>query len=107
MKADQEPVEDENSTCPQSTYDDVQAGTSVTMTDASGTVVGLAALQSPRIDKLHEKKGAFFPYPSNCIYDFTVSNVPIGSAFFGFEVGHRGVVQLPAENAEAPELTLG
>lgn len=107
MKADQEPVEDENSTCPQSTYDDVQAGTSVTMTDASGTIVGLAALQSPRIDKLHEKKGAFFPYPSNCIYDFTVSNVPIGSAFFGFEVGHRGVVQLPAASAEAPELTLG
>jgi hypothetical protein len=79
-------------------YDDIQEGTSVTVYDASGSVVATGALG--------DSKGG--PY-SPCIFKVAVNDVPKGEKYYKVEVSHRGTVQMTAEEAEAGELaaTLG
>ncbi|MEU4090161.1 hypothetical protein [Streptomyces aureus] len=79
-------------------YDDIQEGTSVTVYDASGSVVATG--------NLGHSKGA--PY-SACVFKVAVDGVPKGQKYYKVEVSHRGTVQMTAEEAEAGELaaTLG
>lgn len=60
-------------------YDDITAGTTVTVRDSSGTIAGVGALGN----------GAGSSY--GCAFSFTVDDVPV-SDFYTVEVGHRGEV---------------
>ncbi len=60
-------------------YDDITAGTTVTVRDSSGTIAGVGALGS----------GTGSSY--GCAFSFTVDDVPV-SDFYTVEVGHRGEV---------------
>jgi hypothetical protein len=89
---------------PKAGYDDIRADAQVTVTDESGTVLGLGFLT---------ESGLWVEQPdtllilSECRYDFSVS-VPEGAKFLGVEVAHRGVVRYTAEQAQDElHLTLG
>ncbi len=78
-------------------FADIQPGTTVTVSDASGKSVALGALDAGKQD------GA-----SNCRFQFTVSGVPAGEDFYGIEVSHRGRGQYTAARLrERVDLTLG
>lgn len=64
-------------------YDDIRRGADVTVTDPSGKVVALGALGSGTI------VGSYV----ECVFSFTVANVPAGLGFYGIEVSHRGVLR--------------
>lgn len=66
-------------------YDDLHAGTSVTVTDAAGATIGLGKLG----------QGFLNPGASTCSFSFNVTNIPAGKGFYGVEVSRRGRVQYP------------
>lgn len=83
-------------------YSDINGSTSVTITDATGTVIALG-----RLDAGHVAMDA-----SNvlkvCEFQFGVPGVPVGKGFYGVEVSHRGRVQFTeAQTGDAVHLTLG
>jgi hypothetical protein len=67
-------------------YGDIP-GAQVTVTDPAGKVVGVGRLGAPTGDRLGES--GFY----DCVFPFTVQ-VPAGLGIYGFEVSHRGVVQV-------------
>ncbi|MEU2446046.1 MULTISPECIES: hypothetical protein [Streptomyces] len=72
-------------------YDDIQEGTSVTVYGAAGDVVATGQLENG--DKVL----------GTCTFDVAVDDVPRGEKFYKVEVGHRGTVQMSAEEAENGE----
>ena len=79
-------------------YDDIQAGASVTVTDANGTTIALGSLL------LGETSELIF----RCVFPIRVLDVPMGKGFYGIEVAHRGKVQIAeADLAAGVHLTLG
>ncbi|MEO3978992.1 hypothetical protein [Streptomyces sp. CAU 1734] len=75
-------------------YDDIAAGTSVTVYDAAG---GVAATGS--LGESEYSIGA-------CAFIVTVKDVPKGEKYYQVEVSHRGKVQLSAKEAEAGKLAV-
>jgi len=89
---------------PKAGYDDIRAGAQVTVTDESGTVLGLGSLTE---SGLWAEEPDTLLILSDCRFDFEVA-VPEGAKFFGVEVAHRGVVRYTAEQAKDElHLTLG
>ncbi|WP_181160624.1 hypothetical protein [Streptomyces solincola] len=72
-------------------YDDIAAGTSVTVYGANGDVIATGFLG------LGEKDDVL----GHCTFAISVDDVPTGEKFYKVEVSHRGTVQLSAEQAEA------
>ncbi|MHA6793506.1 hypothetical protein ACVGVM_08310 [Pseudonocardia bannensis] len=70
-------------------YSDITLGTSVTVYDASGTVVGTGHL------------GRGSAAEGGCTFPITVLNVPGGSSFYQVEVSHRGRITVQAADARA------
>lgn len=76
-------------------YEDVEQGASVTVENASGTVIGTGSL------------GVGKPVFGACLLRFTVANLP-RSDFYKIGVNNRGFVTFSARQAAAgPVLTLG
>ncbi|MEV8309937.1 hypothetical protein AB0P36_21930 [Streptomyces flavidovirens] len=61
-------------------YADLDAGTEVTITDASGTVVAADNLTTGEV------------VGSACLFNFTVRDIPAGSKLYRVEVSHRGAL---------------
>jgi len=78
-------------------YSDIQAGTSVTVSDATGRVIATGALS-----------GGMATSSSVCAFTFTVPDVPAGEDFYRLEVSHRGTLTYDADElAAGPMVTLG
>ncbi len=80
-------------------YDDISSSTQVTVSNGEGNIVAVGNLGSGSVDDI-----------GNCLYKFTISNIP-RSKVYQFEVSHRGKVvfshdQLVADDYEV-ELQLG
>lgn len=71
-------------------FSDIRPGASVTVYDASGTIVGSGAITD---DGSTSSTGCQFP--------FTVPNVPTGSAFYQYEISHRGKLTFTADEASS------
>lgn len=78
-------------------YDDMRAGTSVTVTDAGGTIVGMSQLGAGQV-----QDADLDGYPEACSLPFQVPGVPTGRRFYGVEVGTRGVVRYQEVQLRAP-----
>jgi hypothetical protein len=77
-------------------YDDIKAGTQVTVTDAAGKVIALGDLDAGVSSK------------TGCEFDFSVTGVPDGSDFYSVEVAHRGELRYTRADLNSPlSLTLG
>lgn len=63
-------------------FQDMQAGTSVNITDAGNATIGLGALN-----------GGEYDTTKGCVFSWKISDVPAGKKYYGVEVGHRGVVK--------------
>lgn len=88
---------------PQDGYNDIHRGAQVTITDASGKVIGLTELKGGTL----WTKGAKVYGDTHCEFDFDAV-VPGGQSFYGVEVAHRGVVRYRASDlSERLHLTLG
>jgi len=74
---------------PDSGYDDITEGTSVTVYGASGDVIATGSLGDS-----HETDDY------SCRFDISIADVPKGEKFYKVEVSHRGTVQVSAEEAE-------
>lgn len=61
-------------------YGDIDAGTEVTVTDASGTVIAADHLTAGEV------------VSDSCMFGFTVHDIPAGSTFYRVEVSHRGAL---------------
>ncbi|QIQ07265.1 hypothetical protein HA039_31160 [Streptomyces liangshanensis] len=71
-------------------YDDISLGTSVTVYDAAGAVVGTSSLVLSEFDA----------DARSCTFDVSVENVPARKDFYQVEVSHRGKVQLTEAEAK-------
>lgn len=82
-------------------YDDIHTGTSVTVTDAEGAVIGLGSLRAGTMTG----SGA----TRICTFPFLVENVVAGKGFYGIEVSHRGKVNFSEADlkALATQISLG
>ncbi|WNO76001.1 MULTISPECIES: hypothetical protein [unclassified Streptomyces] len=72
-------------------YDDIGMGTSVTVYDAAGAVIGSSGL----FISTHDKTAG------TCTYQIAVEAVPGGHDFYQVEISHRGKIQLSAADARA------
>lgn len=87
-------------------FDDIEAGASVTVFDGSN-VVGLGRLGPGKVVSAFAH--AHSEADGTCRFAFEVSKVPVGPAFYSVEVSHRGKVNVTADEARGPgvSLTLG
>lgn len=86
-------------------YDDLRAGTSVTVYDAAGKVVGTGALQAGHLPVGDDGNDR---YSAQCAFDWEVSNVPRVTTFYQIEIGRRGkIVASAAEATGSLDSTLG
>lgn len=84
-------------------YDDIAVDASVTVTDASDTVVALGKLDGANPVGFSDAQT-----PTACKLSFTIPGVPAGKGFYGIEVSHRGAVKFEESKLAAPvELSLG
>lgn len=80
-------------------YQDIRPGTSITVTDATGTTIGVGSL----LQGLMIGSGA----TRTCSFPFAVE-VPAGKSFYGVEIAHRGRVNFPEADLRKPvQLSLG
>jgi hypothetical protein len=75
-------------------YEDLTAGTPVTITDAGGQTIGLGSLRPGVADSTNDGNDL-------CKFAFSVPNVPVGKGFYGAEIGKRGVVQFDENQAKS------
>lgn len=84
-------------------YDDIRQGAQVVVTDETGAVVALGALDSGVLDLPDAEHWG----TRKCAFPFTVQ-APTGRTFYGVEVSHRGRLQFTEQQLATPlELTLG
>jgi hypothetical protein len=89
-------------------YTDIAPGTQVTVKDASGKVLALGNLGPGYTSELFGGETAVAGTAYKCGFDFSVSNIPEGQAFYAIEVAHRGDVRYARANLNVPlVLTLG
>jgi hypothetical protein len=87
-------------------YRDIAVGAPVTVTDASGTVVGLGSLiYDEEAENAFYKTHASSSTPHECHYSFSVSGL-VDAAFYGIEVRHRGVVRYSKADLQAKNWTV-
>lgn len=72
-------------------YEDIELGTSVTVYDAGGSVIATSSLILSEFDEA----------AGTCTYDVAVDDVPADEDFYQVEIGHRGKLQLSAEEAKS------
>lgn len=82
-------------------YDDIAAGSQVTVRDGGGKIVGIGRLgggitQTIGTEPINNVGVA------NCSFALTVNGVPAGSKFYSVEVAHRGQVQFTATAIRQP-----
>ncbi|WP_326606712.1 MULTISPECIES: hypothetical protein [unclassified Streptomyces] len=75
-------------------YEDLRAGTEVTVTDASGSVVAADSLALGKV------------VGETCMFKFTVHDIPVGSKLFRIEVSHRGAITKTEAELRLGELAL-
>ncbi|TCC21653.1 hypothetical protein [Kribbella sindirgiensis] len=95
---------------PEDGYDDIHAGTQVTVKDATAKVVALGKLQAGTVAELYGEDAlpALLGFASKCTFSFTVTDVPGGQEIYSVEVSHRGDVRFSREQLnEELALTLG
>lgn len=96
-------VDEDGAPCWSGRYDDIEEGAQVVVTDESGETIGVGKLQEGFVEV---PKGFDFA-ARDCVFKFVVRGVPRDREFYGIEVTHRGVVQIPAPQiTEYVELTL-
>ena len=77
-------------------YSDLSQDTSVEITDASGTTVGLGHVL---YSELHD---------TTCELRFSAEDIPTGAGFYGIEISHRGIVKFAEADLASPvTLTIG
>lgn len=69
-------------------FKDIGEGAPVTITDASGKVVGVGTLPNGVAEVSRD-----LPQVQDCVMRFEVAGVPRGAGPYGVEVSHRGVVR--------------
>ncbi|MGY2125871.1 hypothetical protein ACW9HJ_30875 [Nocardia gipuzkoensis] len=74
-------------------YSDIHEGVTVTLSSASGTTIGVTALEKG------SKNG------SNCMFIWTMRNIPSDEKFYKLEIGHRGVLTYTRQDLEIPLTT--
>jgi hypothetical protein len=79
-------------------YSDITTGAAVTVYDASGTVVGVGALEQGK------RVGA--QVIQQCRFTFIIPGLPVGK-FYKVEVSHRGQATVTAAGVGDVELSLG
>ncbi len=92
-------------------FNDITTGATITVTDATGTVVAVGELGSSfpeLVEDGTDADGQTVYRATSCRISFTIPGVPAGHRFYGVEVTHRGKIQVPeGELSESVELTLG
>jgi hypothetical protein len=83
-------------------YTDIAPGTQVTVKDASGKVLALGNLGPGYTSELFGGETAVAGMAYKCGFDFSVSNIPEGQAFYAIEVAHRGDVRYERANLNVP-----
>lgn len=87
-------------------YADIRQGAQVTVTDESGTVVGVGSLAAGTTAEVSDALD--MPLAMKCEFDFSVLEVPDGHPFYSVEVSHRGQLRYQRTALDkALELTLG
>lgn len=83
-------------------YDDIAAGTSVTVYDAAGKVVAEGSLDGGKYADPTDNTSA-------CVFLFTVPGVPKGTKFYQVEISHRGKITASVAEAQSGKFgaTLG
>lgn len=83
-------------------YPDIQAGTSVTLRDSAGEIVGLTSLQDGTLVNGWSDDGSGLSSVSDdsCSYKFVFEEVESSDDFFSVEVGNRGQVEVTREDLE-------
>ncbi|AGL19474.1 hypothetical protein [Actinoplanes sp. N902-109] len=83
-------------------FSDIAEDAPVTVTDATGTVVGVGKVIGSR------PAGYDGTRNTQCVLLFSVSKVPTGRGFYGVEVSHRGAIRYAeADLAKDVQQTLG
>lgn len=72
-------------------YDDIHGGTAVTVYDGAGTLIGTGQLD----------EGLRNPFDGNCLFGFTVADIPRLKGFYQYEISHRGKLSLTEAEATA------
>lgn len=80
-------------------YNDIKQGSSVSVTDSAGKVVGIANLGVGKLIGSGMTR--------ECEFSFSVFDVPAGLGFYGVEVSHRGSVQYKESDLGSVQVTLG
>jgi hypothetical protein len=89
-------------------YSDIRTGAQVTMADSSGKALALGALDSGHVSEVFDPGTAVEGMASQCVFGFTVSDVPAGEKIYSVEVSHRGKVNFTRDKLNEPiTLTLG
>ncbi|MBM9469508.1 hypothetical protein [Nakamurella leprariae] len=77
-------------------YDDIGAGTQITVSDSGGKVVALGELgRGVENDEY------------GCVYLFLVEDVPGGAGFYSVEISHRGSMRISEADARAGKFEAG
>lgn len=87
-------------------YSDVDFGTTVTIRDGKGEIVGVGMVGAPLVTFDGQEPTSFLYW---CRFRFTVKDVQRGRDFYSVEVGRRGQVSYEEERlfGSGPSLTLG
>ncbi len=83
-------------------FPDVALGTSVTLRDSTGAVVGLTSITEGALSQgwYDDGKGTLSVSDDTCNYKFKFDNVESDDNFFSIEVGSRGEVNVTREDLE-------
>ncbi|WP_420124378.1 hypothetical protein [Nakamurella sp.] len=84
-------------------HDDLAGGTKVVVTDNTGTIVGVGALDpgQPQTDPEDRSRA------DSCLFQFTIKDVPSGKGFYSIEVSNRGKVQFKETDLAKDFVQLG
>lgn len=74
-------------------YGDINLGTQVVVSDASGKTLALGRLGPGTVSDAAGR---------SCSFPFVVSGVPAGHEFYGIEIAHRGRLQYTADQIQQP-----
>lgn len=77
-------------------YDDIRGGAQVVVRGPSGDKIALGHLDAGEPRSSVE-----------CVFPFTVEDIPIINGIYSVEVSHRGEVSFTQDDAQSLDLTLG